>query len=135
MDIGKIKELVELDEEGAVVPITGKDDEPYLAADGTPCTITVLGSESKRVKAAQMAIQRRRVKPGRRGFSFTPEEAELARIEQAAAAVIDWHGWEDGNGKPVPCIPENIKELLSIQHILVQVELGIGNHSFFIERP
>lgn len=129
MDIRKIHEGVKRDEEGVPVTILDPMDQPYPAPDGTECTITVLGSESKRVRNASIEIARRRTRPGRR-YQFTPEDAMEFRIELAAAAVVDWHGWE-ANGEPWPCEPENVRELLGVRHILVQVETAIQNHAFF----
>jgi hypothetical protein len=134
-DITQIRDAVKQDEEGAVVTIFDKNDEPYLAADGTPCTMTVLGSESRRVRKAQLELAKRRTRPGR-STRFTLEEAEELQIEQSAAAVTAWHGFEDANGVELPCTPENVKTVLGLaQHILLQVQSAIQDHARFFAKP
>lgn len=132
MNIGDIKALVAKDDEGAVIPIYQKDGEPYMAADGkTPATITVVGSESKKYKAAKHAQYRRMQKRVKRGSGdATPEEIERDAIELVAAAVVGFDGWED-DGKPLVFTPENVKLLLGFDHILDQVQAGIHRHASF----
>jgi len=131
MDILELDKETEQDEEGAAVPIFQRGGDPYLAADGTPATITVLGSESKKYKAGKRAATKKMLRSY--GSHVEPEDVERNAISLAAAAVIDWHGWE-ANGQPVPCTPENVKVLLSRDHILTQVQLGIDRHSSFFAK-
>jgi len=129
MDISKIQAEVAKDETGVVVPINQKSGDPYLAANGTPATVTVVGSESKKYRAARDSISRKMLR-GRR-TRLEPADLTNNRVEMAAAAVTDWHGWEAG-GKPAPCTPENVKALLmAADHILEQVESGISEHADF----
>lgn len=129
MDINKIQVEVAKDENGVVVPINQKNGEPYVGADGKPATVTVVGSESKRYRAARDAISRKMLR-GRRS-RLEPEDLMRNRVDMAAAGVIDWSGWES-NGKPAPCTPENVKALLlAADHILEQVESGISEHADF----
>ena len=135
MDMQKVKELVEQDNEGVAVPIYQPNGDPYLGADGKPSTITVLGSESKAYKAARRVQQARlfhAARSGRAGHK-TPEESERDAEELAASAVVSWSGWE-ANGEPLPCTPENVKALLAIDHIFDQVNRGIQQHASFFER-
>lgn len=134
MNIGEVKALVDKDNEGAVVTIYQKSGEPYVGLDGNPSTITVVGSESKRYRDAKHAQYRRMQKRVRSGRSeATPEELERDNVDLTAAAVIAFSGWED-DGKPLAFTPENVKLLLSFEHILEQVQAGIHRHaSFFAE--
>jgi hypothetical protein len=114
------------------IPITihQLDGEPYRALDGTPATISVVGEESKRVRAYEEQ-RRERV---RRGLSAFGAEAEHeARVDRAVAAVVDWHGWDDGEN-PIECTPANVRALLAApaaDHVLRQVERGMGAHGVF----
>jgi hypothetical protein len=133
MKISALKEAVAQDEEGAVLPVEGKDGEPYTAADGTPCTITVVGSESKRMRAA-VDRQTRRVLRNQR-TKMDPDALRTNRIELAAAAVVAWHGFEDEAGTDVPCTPENVTEVLgAADHVLEQVEAGVRRHASFFAK-
>lgn len=131
MDIAELQREVAQDEEGATVPIHDKRGEPYLAADGSPLTITVCGPDAKRVLAAVDAQTRRILK--QRRAEPTPEEIRQRRIETAAAAVIDWHGWE-ADGRPLPCTPENARAVLSAPHVLAQVEAAVNAHASFFAK-
>lgn len=132
MDIGKLDSIIAADEEVADVTITQKSGEPYLAADGTPATIGVVGSESKQYRLGRDKITRKLTRMGR--VRFEPEDIRKNRVEQAAAAVVRWHGWEM-NGKDWPCTPENVKLLLAYDHILEQVEYAIASHADFFGKP
>ena len=131
MDIGRIDEVIAQDEELAVIPIYQKDGDPYLSASGEPCTISVYGPESKAAKKAKKTEWRRLVK--RAGQQAEHDEYESARIDKAAALVAAWSGWE-ANGSPAECTPQNVKALLQAEHILAQVEAGIGRHAAFLAR-
>lgn len=132
MEFKALQEEVRQDEEGAVVTILDKTGEPYTAEDGSEMTFTVLGSESRKVRKAVLEIVRRRARGSRTFRAFTEDDAQEMAVEQAAAAVIDWHGVEH-DGKPWPCEPENVKALLrAVPHILSQVQDAVNNHSFFI---
>lgn len=130
MDLSKINEEIARDEQGLVVVIYGKDEEPYLAADGSEATITVLGADSKQVRAVRDRQTRRYLKNS--GQKRTPEDLRRNRIEAAAAAVTAWHGWES-DGQPMPCAPDNVRLLLRADHILVQVEEAIARPRNFTE--
>lgn len=128
MSTEKLDELLALDERRAEVTIYAKGGDPYLGANGEPSTITVVGSESKRVRDAQRASTKRLIR-GRRS-KLTPEDMEQNRIAVAAAAVVDWSGWEDGDS-PLPCTPDNVRRLLQVPHILEQVESAVNGHADF----
>jgi hypothetical protein len=132
LDVSKLDAVIAQDEEGSVIPINQKNGDPYLGADGSPSTITVLGSESKRYRQTKDSIQRRSMRS--RSVKMEPADLLKNRIDLAAASVIDWSGWEDGT-KPYPCTPENAKVLFRADHILEQVEMGIFAHADFFVKP
>lgn len=123
MDIAQIAAEVAQDEEVITVTMMQKSGEPYLAADGSDATISVVGADSKRVKAADDAVQRRLLR--RRQRRLEPQDLRDNRIAIASAAIMGWHGWESGGGE-WPCVPENAKVLLTADHILVQVEEAVN---------
>ena len=128
MDFAKIADEIAQDEQIATVPIENKNGDPYLASDGSQSTISVVGSESTRVQHAKDVQTRRLLRSTRR--KLEPKDLRENRIEIAAAAVVEWHGWEM-NGEAWPCTPENAKKLLGAEHILVQVEEAVSRHSTF----
>jgi hypothetical protein len=131
MDIEAVKKAVEQDDEGVTVTIFQRTGEPYLGADGSEATVTVVGTESSRYRQAERRQQRKMFKRVRvRGADITPEDAESEAIDLAASAVIDWHGWEL-DGKPVPCEPKYVKQVLQIKHIFEQVQSAIQGHAAF----
>lgn len=131
MDINALKSKVAQDDTPVTIPIYQKDGDPYLAADGTPATIDVVGSESKRYKAARTKITKNMLRSRR--VRVEPEDLQRNRIAMAAAAVTGWHGWENGN-EPLACTEENIAMLLGIEHVLEQVEAGISAHTDFFKQ-
>lgn len=130
MDITKIAEVAAQAEKGAVVQILQADGEtPYRdEVTGNPSTMTIVGAESPRYKAAHNAILRKLMRLKK--SENTPELIGDNRIDQAAAAVVDWSGWTSGN-VAAPCTPENVKAVLKLDHILEQVEEAIRGHARF----
>lgn len=123
-DLNSIAESLAQDETGTAVQIDDKQGNPYLAADGSLATITVLGSDAKAVVASRDRIQKRMLRT--RATKLEPDDIRRNRIDQAAAAVVGWHGWE-ANGQPLPCTAENVKALLAFNHILEQVEAEVAS--------
>lgn len=113
-------------EEGVTIPIYQPSGEPYPAPDGKPCTITILGPESQRVLEAEKANRAKL-----RSVALDDDDQLEMEIDRAAAAVIDWSGWTEGEGddeRPAPCTPPNVKALLQAKHIRQQVVTGIARH-------
>lgn len=131
MDITtQLDSIIAQDEEGVVTVFYDKNDDPYLAPDGTPCTMTILGAEAKRVAKATEKAQR---KIGRdRGKQ--ENAIQFMRVERAIAAVTDWHGWTAGD-QPAACTPENLRIACKAQHILVQIEAARDGHADFFTNP
>lgn len=133
MKITDLQQEVAKDEEIVDIPIFAKNGEPYLAKDGTPCTIGVVGSESKAYRQAEDAQSRKNLRTTRR---TTPADLRENRISLNAACVRRWHGWEDEQDAEIPCTPDNVKMLLSAaEHVLDQVTQGITGHASFFVTP
>ena len=130
MKLDELAKLTAKDEEGVTGTIYQRDGDPYLAADGTESTFTVVGAESKRYRDAKLAHQRKMFKRARSGRTITPEEANLDAQRLAAAAVIAWHGWEDGT-KALECTRDNVLKVLAYDHIFDQVGAMIQGHAVF----
>jgi hypothetical protein len=129
MDITKqLDQVIAQDDEGSEQIIYQKNGEPYVGIDGKPATITVVGTESKRVRAALDANDRRAIR-GRRQQT-TPEDMRENRVNVAVAGSIAWRGWDDGT-QDIPCTPENLRKLYRADHILQQVEAAITRHADF----
>ena len=132
MDIGKLDAVIALDEQEVDVTIYQKNGEPYTAPDGkTPCTITVVGEESKRVTDADTATQRRMLH--QRSQRLQPADILFNRIFRASAAVTKWAGWTSGPDTLAECTPENVRKLLRVPHILSQVEAAVSGHADFFK--
>ncbi len=129
MKLGAIDAVVAESEREATITITRPDGEPYRAADGTECTITFTGDQSRTYRAERERIRRRALNS--RKSKVDPKDVDRNRIDIAAAAVTRWSGWEGDDDQPAACTPENVKRLLKAEHILVQLEEGIASHSDF----
>lgn len=132
MDLSQLDAEIAKDERGAVVTINQKNGDPYISQDGSPSTVTVLGSESKRYQDAKNAITKRAL--SQRRSKLDPADISRNRLDLACAAITDWSGWESG-GKPAQCTPENVKSLLRAEHILEQVESAVMGHADFFGKP
>lgn len=128
-NLQQIKEQVEAQEQPVEIPIFQPNDEPYLAPDGGTCTISVLGSESKKYRQAEDVTLRKLIRNQRR--KMTPEDVREGQVYKAAAVVTAFHGWEASTGVPLEFNRENVTGLLSVAHILAQVEAGISAHADF----
>jgi hypothetical protein len=130
MDIGSgIDAVLAQNEELHTIPeILQPNGEPYTAANGAPCTISVYGPESKAARKGKRTDLRKLI---RRAGEPDLEDVEGSRIEKAAACVGAWTGWE-ANGVEAPCNHANVRLLLRAEHILAQVEAGIAKHAAFL---
>lgn len=128
MDIKKLAEIVANADEPVTITIYQPNGDPYLALDGSESTIDVVGSESKKYKAAKRQITNRLM--NKRRAKVSAEDVEKNAIFLAAAAVTNWHGWDDGKSE-IPPTPENVRDLLEVEHIRDQVEDGIRGHADF----
>jgi len=130
MDILTITESVGKDNEGVVVVINGPDGEPYTALDGSPATMTILGSQSTAVGKARDAQTRKFLK--NTGGKTDVADLRANRIALASAAVVAWHGWEQ-DGLPLPLSGPNVALFFNAdERILEQVESAIQKHADFL---
>ena len=116
------------EDEVVEVPIYDRAGEPYTAKGGEQATIGVVGKESTEYRKAEARRTRALLKARR--AQRTEQDVLNGRIDLAGACVKRWSGWEDG-GKEWPCTPENVAELLTVPHILEQIEDAIEGHQRF----
>lgn len=128
MDMKNLEKLNAAENEGVVTVIYQRNGEPYLAADGSESTMTIIGSESQKVKVAKAAVTRAML--NKRRTKLTPEDVDDNLINQAAAAVIEWHGWEV-DGKAAKLNKDNLATVLQYDHIREQVEQVRDAHADF----
>lgn len=123
--------VIAQDEEKAVVTIFQKNGDAYLAPDGSECTVTLLGMESKRVKAALDKNTRALLQAKRQ--KREPKDVLAARIRVVIAAMTGWHGWvlDDAATETAQLNDANVRLLVRADHILDQVEAGIAGHADF----
>lgn len=128
MDIAKIHEELVNEEQAVVVTICDKLSEPYKAADGTDCTISVVGSDSTRFKEQEKANKKWAKHLGRMP---TDEETNRLAVKQIATCCVAWHGFEK-DGKPWEFSTDNVAKLLTdFDHILDQVTGAVFRHKRF----
>lgn len=134
MDLKGLEKIAEQANEGVTITIYQPDGEPYRGLDGEPATVTVVGSESKRMKQARRAQQRRMIQRARMNVgSLSPEDSEREALLQVAAGVIAWTGWDDGK-KDLPCETEFLVSVLEHDHIFEQVNGAIQGHAAFFAK-
>jgi hypothetical protein len=122
MKLSTLKTAVARSEDAAIIPLLDETGEPYLASDDSPVTVSVVGSESKRIRDARDKLD--------------PADLRTNRIELATAGVIAWHGIEAEDGSAIECTPANVREFLgAAEHVLTQVEDGIARHARFFAPP
>lgn len=83
-----------------------------------PIGITVLGRDSKKLRALEHTQNNRRtknlrVRGGGRIEGVSSEDTEGDQLELAATACVKFHELEDENGQPLECTFENAKKLLT----------------------
>lgn len=132
MKLSQLATVVAQSEQIATITIYQPNGQPYTGTGGE-CTISFTGSESKAYLHERTRIQRRAL--NRRKMNTEPADVLRNRIDLAAAAVTGWANWEDDNDEPAPCTPQNVKNLLQVEHILVQLEEGIAGHADFFAKP
>ena len=117
------------DGDGKTVELVGRNEEPYLDAEGNACTMRVLGKYAPAVRRATDQMTRRAVQRGRK--KPTPEDIREGRIDIASSAVVAWSGIAVG-GQDAPCTPANVKALLlKAPWLLDQVEAAIEEPASF----
>lgn len=134
MDISNLQKEVDRNEEVVDLPIYDAAGEPYVANDGSPCTIGVVGLDSSAVRAYDRKIQRKTLRQ-RTDTRTTPEQLETQRIGRCVVGVKRWHGWTD-EGEPAEVNDDNVRQMLkTAPHIFRQVEEGMRTHADFLKTP
>jgi len=114
-DLAEIKAGAAKHEEVVDIQFFDEDGEPYLAPDGTPCTIGFIGQDSENYKRRKKALARRK---GR-------TDADDLALTALVAGAVRWHGWT-WHGEPIECTPDNVREVLgSRKHMENQAWPGI----------
>lgn len=119
-------------EQGFVVEIEGPNGIVGRNSDGKPnYTITVRGQDSQAYRAASRALTNRRLQKGNRA-KLTAEELESESLELLAAATMDWNGFVDASGNPVPCTKQSAITLYRDYPIVrEQVDKAINDRANF----
>lgn len=131
-DISKAQEALAAEDEGIAVEIRDNSGEVALCPDGSPVTITVVGSYSKRCGDAREALQKRMAALKVRKPSRAQSEQHQAWF--VADCVLDWHGITD-DGKPFVFTRDNAIDLfLRLPFVREQVEAAMVDHAAFFSK-
>ena len=128
MDLSKLSAESEI---GAVLELNTKTGEPATQADGSPVTITLLGTDSKKWRKAEDTVGDRRLKsanPRNGAAAKTMEEQRNDVAFLLASVTVAWSGFES-DGVPVECTFENAKNLY-LNHSFIREQVD----SFLAER-
>ena len=136
MELGKLAEAAKAHDEAVTRTVLDLEGEPILSESGEPCTIDVLGAESKAVRRAKAQIARKALKSRRRRGEA--DDLGESRRALACAALVGWSGFT-GDGKDAPLTTENKMLFLSpkddegtvLDFTLQQVEEVMYDHAGF----
>ena len=125
-------------EAGVVVqldnPFTG---EPLTLDDGSPCTITVLGQDSAKMRAYTRQVTDRNIERLRKGRdAMKSEAAEADRIGGLATVTTAWNLFPL-DGQTLDCTERNAKKLYSdprFPWIVEQLEKAVMDRARFFPR-
>lgn len=103
---------------------------PILSADGTPATLTMLGSDSdiaKRLNRQQRATLQNRLSAmafrGEKQEGLTEDDLaaqEAHDLEIVIACTVAWTGFEDDDDDATPCTPETVRAVYESAPYLVE---------------
>jgi hypothetical protein len=121
-------------EDGAVLELKDPAGEPILKDDGSPVTITLAGTESKKWKKARNAVGDRYLKnanPRNSSPVRTMDEALSDQAFQLASVTLAWDG-VIVDGQELPCTHDNAKKIyLQYDWVREQVDLFVGERRNF----
>ena len=121
-------------ENGAVLELKDPTGELILKPDGSPVTITLMGTESKQYKKARNAIGDRYLKkatPRKAAMAETTEEAISDLASQLAAVTISWDGIIR-SGITVECTRDNARALyIDCEWVREQADNFVGERRNF----
>lgn len=131
MELNQIASVVAEAEQVATITIYKPNGDAYEGPDGSPCTLSFTGPESRAYAAAKKDLTRVALRQGKRRLDV--DDVTKGRVKLAAAPVTAWAGWTDG-GTQAPFTPANLEMLLQVEHILAQLEEGISSHGDFFPK-
>lgn len=125
------------------------DAPPLLAIDGTPATLTLLGSDSPQAKRQgyhkQAAAQNRLYANAfsgkkQKGATVTAEdiaEQEADDLETLVSLTVAWHGFEDADDQPIPFSAEAVRSLYASSPMIREqaLEFIAKRANFFAKSP
>jgi hypothetical protein len=127
-DLGAATPIIEREDEGQCVRITGVDGSELTFGDGEPVTMTVSGTYSKRYRKARNA-QIRQMRSRRSQPSL--EDIERDAVALHAECVSAWAGFFEA-GKPLDCTKANVLRVLeAAPWIHEQVVVAMEDHAGF----
>jgi len=136
MEIARGKELAQAEETGTDVPVVDERGNVQKQEDGTPHTITVVGSLSKRYQTIK-AKNRGRALNGATAKTLTDEEAGQQsfnqQTESVAECVVRWTaGAFTENGQPLePSVANAIKVFRAFPWMQGKCETAMDDHARF----
>lgn len=136
MDLSRAKQLSEAEEQGVAVPIVDEFGNPQLQDNGTPHTMTVVGSLSKRYQKIK-AKNRGRALSAPTSLTLSDEERGQQSFDQQTEAVAECViGWTPGafvdHGNVIDYSVGNaIKVLRAYPHLQQLLERRMDDHAAF----
>jgi hypothetical protein len=131
MDVSKVSAAAE---QGAVLELKDPAGDVALKEDGTPVTITLAGTESKKWRKARNAVGDKFLRASRPGGKATTmEEAVADQAFQLASVTLEWDGiGEFLYGHSVEMTLANAKSLyIAEEFVREQVDTFVGNRANF----
>lgn len=115
-------------------PVTGA--KLYSNGDETkPTTITLLGRDSKKLKARQNEITNEMFKKGFRPKAMSAEKSEDETLTTLALATVGWSNIEM-DGQPLALSMENAKALYrKFSWLAEQADAFVGDRGNFLKTP
>lgn len=146
LDIAKLEQARRDHETPARLEILDADGEPYAVAEGEePPHIMILGMDSESVREATRLVFSRLAAEAQ-ASGVEDEDAlegivlreyltrKSERITKAVAGCVGWGGFYE-DGEDMEFTEENLRRVLSFDHILGQVERGMRAHKDFLNGP
>lgn len=130
-DLAAAPSVADVEDQGQWIHLLDRDDEPgYYGEDRKPVRMRVAGSYSNRFRRAEQKVRRKALR-GRGKMSA--EDLDQQALEIEAACVIEWEGIVSA-GRPVPCEPENVVQVLrAMPWVRKQVQRAIDDHAAFFK--
>ncbi len=133
MDLTELSAEAEI---GAVLELNTKTGEPATQKDGSPVTITLLGTDSKKWRKAEDAVGDRRLKAASPRHGAAAKSMEEQRNDVAfllASVTVSWSGLQN-DGTDLECNLENAKKLyLAHPFIREQVDSFLAERRNFLK--